>query len=193
MARPRAFDEDLALRKAMETFWSKGFEATSLADLTEAMGLSKSSLYAAFGDKDALFARALNLYVAEISAERVRILRTALSAREGLRDYFDHHIRVALDPRTPPGCLFVNSTVEVERLAAETAERLADLTKKGEAAVRELLERAQKAGELAPSKDARGLALMLVAVAHGIHVMARMHRDRKKLQAVAETALATLF
>lgn len=193
MARPRAFDEDLALRKAMETFWSKGFEATSLADLTEAMGLSKSSLYAAFGDKDALFARALNLYVAEVSAERVRILRTATSAREGLRDYFDHHIRVAVDPRTPPGCLFVNSTIEVERLAAETAERLGELAKKGEAAVRELLERAQKSGEIAPSKDIRGLALMLVAVAHGIHVMARMHRDRKKLQAVAETALATLF
>lgn len=193
MARPRAFDEEQALRKAMEIFWSKGFEATSLTDLTEAMGLSKSSLYAAFGDKDALFARALDLYVAEISAERVRILRTARTAREGIRNYFEHHIRVALDPRTPPGCLFVNSAVEVDRLAEETAQRLGARAKTGETAVRELLDRAQKAGEIPRAKDTRGMALMIIAVSHGLHVMARMHADRKKLQAAAETALESLF
>lgn len=193
MARPRAFDEEQAIRKAMDVFWSKGFEATSLADLTEAMGLSKSSLYAAFGDKDRLFGRALDLYVAEISAERVRILRTARSAREGLRDYFEHHIRVALDPRTPLGCLFVNSAVEVDRLATATGDRLAARAKTGEAAVRDLLERARKAGEIASSKDTRSLALMIVAVSHGIHVMARMHSDRRKLEAVAEAAIEAVF
>lgn len=193
MPRPRAFDEEQAIRKAMDVFWSKGFEATSLADLTEAMGLSKSSLYAAFGDKDRLFARALDLYVAEISAERVRILRTARSAREGLRDYFEHHIRVAVDPRTPAGCLFVNSAVDLDRLAAPTAKRLAERAKTGEAAVRDLLARARKAGEIASSKDTRSLALMIVAVSHGIHVMARMHADRKKLESAAEAAIESLF
>lgn len=193
MARPRAFDEEQALRKAMEIFWRKGFEATSLTDLTETMGLSKSSLYATFGDKDALFARALDLYVAEISAQRVRILRAARTARDGIRDYFEHHIRVALDPRTPPGCLFVNSAVEVDRLAAETAQRLAGRAKTGEAAVRELLDRAQKAGEIARGKDTRGLAVMIVAVAHGLHVMARMHADRRKLQTAADSTVEALF
>lgn len=176
----------------METFWRRGFDATSLTDLTEAMGLSRSSLYAAFGDKDALFARALDLYVEEISAERVRILRRASSAREGIAAYLAHHIDVALDPRTPPGCLFVNTAVEMDGIAASTAERLAARSTTGEAAVRELLDRARKGGEIARSIDTRGLALTIVAVSYGIQVMARMHAGRAKLEAIAETALDAL-
>jgi TetR/AcrR family transcriptional repressor of nem operon len=193
MARPREFDADAALRSAMETFWSKGFEATSMSDLTDSMGVSRSSLYAAFGDKEQLFARALDLYMEEISAERVRILRTAQSARAGIGDYFEHHIRVALDRRTPLGCLVVNTALEMDAVAEDTAARLAACAKIGEAAVRELIDRGRHAGEIDPSKDARSLALMIVAVSYGIHVMARMHRDRKTLQAIADTALAAVF
>jgi TetR/AcrR family transcriptional regulator, transcriptional repressor for nem operon len=193
MARPREFDEATALRKAMETFWSKGFEATSLADLTDAMGLSRSSLYASFGDKDRLFARALELYMSDISAERVKILRTAKSARAGIRDFFEHHIRVALDPRTPLGCLVVNTALEMETVAQATAARIGSRTRIGETAVRELIERGRQSGEIDSSKDAHSLALMIVAASYGIHVMARMHRDRKTLQAIASTATDAVF
>lgn len=192
MARPREFDEDAALRKAMEAFWSKGYEATSLSDLTGAMDVSRSSLYAAFGDKDQLFGRALDLYMSEVSADRVKILRTARTAREGIRAWLDHHIRVALDPKTPPGCMFVNTAVESAIVPGEIADRIATRAKLGEAAVRELLERAQETGELDRSTDVRALAVMLVAVSYGIHVMARMHSDRRKLQAVAASALEAL-
>jgi TetR/AcrR family transcriptional regulator, transcriptional repressor for nem operon len=192
MARPREFDEDAALRKAMATFWSKGYEAASLADLTDAMAVSRSSLYATFGDKDQLFGRALDLYISEVSAERVRILRTARSAREGIRDYLAHHIRVALDPKTPPGCMFVNTAIESGIVPAEIAERISSRARTGEAAVRELLARAQEAGELDAATDVRALAMMIVAVSYGIHVMARMHSDRRKLQAAADAALAAL-
>ena len=171
----------------METFWTRGFEATSVSDLTEAMGLSRSSLYASFGDKDAVFARAVDLYMREISAERVRILRGAASAREGVRAFFDHHIRVATDPRTPAGCLVVNSALELDGLADETADRVTSRSKIVDQAMRELLER-----ELGDGQRARSLALMLVAVSYGIHVMARMHRDRKTLQSIADAALAAL-
>lgn len=177
----------------METFWSKGFDATSLTDLTDAMDMSRSSLYAAFGDKDRLFARALDLYMGEVSAERVKILRTAPSAREGIRAYLEHHIGVALDPRTPPGCMFVNTAVEVDAVPADVAERVTSRATLGETAVRELLERAQEGGELDRSKDTQSLALMIVAVSYGIHVMARMHSDRAKLQAVADAALRALY
>jgi TetR/AcrR family transcriptional regulator, transcriptional repressor for nem operon len=193
MARPREFDELAVLRRAMETFWNKGFEATSMTDLTDSMGVSRSSLYAAFGDKDRLFARALELYLTDISAERVELLRKATSVREGLRDFFEHHIRVALDPRTPLGCLVVNTALEMETVAETTAERLSSRARVGEAAVRELIERGRQAGEIDPSKDARSLALMIVAVSYGIHVMARMHRDRKTLQAIASTAIEAVF
>jgi TetR/AcrR family transcriptional repressor of nem operon len=152
MARPREFDEEQALRNAMEVFWSKGLGATSLTDLTDAMGLSRSSLYAAFGDKETLFARALDLYMADISAERVRILRDAATVREGLRDYFEHHIRVALDPRTPPGCLFVNTALEMNALPPHLAGVLGSRAKIGETAVRSLLERGQATGEIPRTK-----------------------------------------
>jgi TetR/AcrR family transcriptional repressor of nem operon len=192
MARPRAFDEETALRRAMDTFWTKGFEATSVTDLTEAMGIGRSSLYASFGDKDALFSRAIDLYMREVSAERVRILRTAESARQGVREFFAHHIRVATDPRTPPGCLVVNTALEIDGVAEEAAERLTSRSKIVDQAMRELLERAQAASEIDRSADVRALALMLVAVSYGIHVMARMHRDRKTLQMIADAALAKL-
>ncbi len=192
MARPREFDEEAALRNAMQAFWSKGYEATSLSDLTAAMALSRSSLYATFGDKDQLFARALDLYMAGVSAERVQILRTARTAREGIRDWLAHHIRVALDPKTPAGCMFVNTAVETGIVPAEVAARVASRAKLGEAAVRELLERAREAGELDASKDVRALALMLVAVSYGIHVMARMRSGRAQLLAVADAALEAL-
>jgi TetR/AcrR family transcriptional repressor of nem operon len=193
MARPREFDEDLALRNAMEVFWRKGLGATSLTDLTDAMGLSRSSLYAAFGDKETLFARALDRYMAEISAERVRILRDAATVREGLRDYFEHHIRVALDPRTPPGCLFVNTALEMNALPPHLAGVLGSRAKIGETAVRSLLERGQATGEIPRTKDPRSLALVIVALSYGIHVMARMHADRKKLEAIADTALEAVL
>ena len=192
MARPRAFDEETALRKAMDTFWTKGFEATSVSDLTGAMGIGRSSLYATFGDKDAVFSRAIELYMREVSAERVRILRTAESARQGVRDFFAHHIRVATDPRTPAGCLVVNTALEIDGVAEEAAERLTSRSKIVDQAMREMLERAQAAGEIGPALDVRALALMLVAVSYGIHVMARMHRDRRTLQAIADAALAQL-
>jgi TetR/AcrR family transcriptional regulator, transcriptional repressor for nem operon len=189
MARPREFDEEEALRKAMEIFWSKGLVATSLNDLTDGMGVARSSLYASFGDKETLFARALDRYMAEISAERVRILREATSVREGLRDFFAHHIRVALDPRTPPGCMVVNTAIESESLPQHLAELLESRARTGEAAVRALLEQGQAAGEIDPARDARSLAATIVAVSYGIHVMARMHGDRRKLQAIADTAI----
>jgi TetR/AcrR family transcriptional regulator, transcriptional repressor for nem operon len=189
MARPREFDEASVLRSAMETFWSKGFEATSMTDLTDSMGVSRSSLYAAFGDKDRLFARALDLYLSDISAERVGILRKAPSVREGLRDFFEHHIRVALDPRTPLGCLVVNTALEMETVAEATAERLSSRARIGEAAVRELIERGRRAGEIDRAKNAHSLALLIVAASYGIHVMARMHRDRKTLHAIANAAI----
>jgi TetR/AcrR family transcriptional repressor of nem operon len=192
MARPRAFDEHTALRKAMDTFWTKGFEATSVSDLTAAMGIGRSSLYASFGDKDAVFSRAVDLYMQEISAERVRILRTATSAREGVRDFFAHHIRVATDPRTPAGCFVVNTALEIDGVAQEAAARLTSRSKIVDVAMRELLERAQASGELERTADVRSLALMLVSVSYGIHVMARMHRDRRTLQMIAEAAVAAL-
>lgn len=192
MPRPREFDEAAALRQAMHTFWTKGFEATSINDLTESMNVSRSTLYASFGDKQAVFERVLDLYAEEISAERYRILREAASAREGLRAYLLHHIRFATDPRFPGGCLVVNTACELETLDDKVSTALAKRADKMEGTIRDLLTRAQKSGELAETKDVRSLARMFAAFTYGLHVLSRMGRERRNLELSVDAALSAL-
>jgi TetR/AcrR family transcriptional repressor of nem operon len=188
MARPREFDEAAALRAAMTTFWARGYEATSVTDLTESMGVSRSTLYASFGDKQAVFQRALDLYSKNISAERYRILAEAVSAREGLREFFLSHISTATDPRYPGGCLVVNTACESELPDGSLRER-ADRLENG---IRELLVRARKSGELGEGKDVRALARMYTSFTYGIHVLARMGRTRGELEESIAPALLAL-
>lgn len=190
MARPREFDEADALRAAMRTFWSKGYEGTSITDLTEAMGVSRSTLYASFGDKESVFDRAVELYTEEISSQRYAILREAESARQGLRDFLQHHINVATGRRYPGGCLIVNSAAELDAVGGRVAQAIAARAQFAEDAIHALLERGKKSGEIAKSKDTRAAARMLIAVTYGIHVLARMKRDRKNLEEVIETAVS---
>ena len=190
MARPREFDEPSALRAAMHMFWSKGYEATSISDLTEAMGVSRSTLYSSFGEKDAIFDRAMALYTSEVTSERYRILRDAESVRQGLRDYLEHHVKVATSSRYPGGCLLVNVACGdlTDRLSAFVAER-ASATEK---ALRGLLERGQKSGEISKKKDIHALARTILATSYGIHVLSRMKRDRKNLEEIVDVVLASL-
>lgn len=192
MGRPREFDESTALRAAMRTFWAKGYEATSISDLTDAMGVSRSTLYSSFGEKDRVFDRAVELYTAEISTERYAILRDATDAREGLRAFFRHHIDVTTGSDYPGGCLIVNTAVGnagvPDRITALIAERAAA----GERAIRSLLERGQAGGQISKKKDAAVLARMLMATVYGIHVLARMGRTRRNLEPIVDAALAAL-
>jgi TetR/AcrR family transcriptional repressor of nem operon len=188
MSRPREFDEEQAVRGAMRTFWTKGFEATSVTDLTESMGVSRSTLYASFGDKQAVFQRALDLYGKDISGERYRILAEAVSAREGLREFFLNHIATATDPRFPGGCLVVNSACERSIPDARIRERADRL----ESALRELLVRARKSGEIGGTKDPGALARMFASFTYGLHVLARMGRTRAQLEESIAPALTSL-
>jgi TetR/AcrR family transcriptional repressor of nem operon len=192
MARPREFDESDALRAAMRTFWTKGYEATSITDLTEAMNVSRSTLYASFGEKDQLFDRAVALYTEEVSNERYRILRDAKSVRQGLRDFFQHHIDTTTAGHYPGGCLIVNTAVGSAGVPDRVARFVSDRAAAGEKAIRDLLARGQASGEIARKKDIDALARMLVATAYGIHVLGRMKRNRRNLQPIVDAALAAL-
>lgn len=192
MARPREFDETAALQAAMRAFWSKGYEGTSIGDLTEAMGVSRSTLYASFGEKDLIFDRALELYAEEISSERYAILRNARSVRQGLQDYFRNHIDVATGSRYPGGCLLVNTAAESGSVSERVAEVVARRADRAEKAIRALLERGRDAGELPVKADIAGLARMFLAVTYGIHILAKMGRDRRNLNGMVESALRSL-
>ena len=186
--RPREFDPDEALERALELFWRQGYEGTSLGELTAAMGINRPSLYAAFGNKESLFRKALDRY----TDEHMAFIRTALeepTARGAIEALLRGYVASVTNPRTPPGCLTVNGALasgpDADSIRAElTARRLA-----GEAALRARLQRARRDGDLPPDADAADLARYINTIAQGIAVQAAGGANRKQLDHVVDIAV----
>lgn len=187
--RPREFCVDDALAAALRVFWSKGYEGSSLSDLTEAMGITRPSLYAAFGNKEALFRKALDLY----EREKLAFMGEALKAPTS-REVAERLLRGALDMQTsecePRGCLRVISSVacgsEAESIRAEVLARRASSHR----ALLDRFERAKAEGDLPPHVEAEGLADYLSALLQGMSIQAGAGASRKQLEALVETGLA---
>lgn len=188
--RPRTFDRDAALARAMEVFWAKGYEGASMADLTEAMGIASPSLYAAFGSKEALFREALALYGATEGGEIWDAVRNAPTAYEAIEGFLMQTARVFTRRGKPPGCLVVlsalhptDSSENVRReLIRARAQNIDDL------AVR--LTQGIAAGEIAPEVDVKSVAAYYVTVQQGMSIQARDGATRRQLEAIARAALA---
>jgi AcrR family transcriptional regulator len=188
IGRPRAFDPDQALDRALQVFWRKGYEGTSIAELTAAMGINPPSLYAAFGNKEALFRRALDRYEALHEAS----WREALDAQTGYEAIERLLMRSAAslgDKRNPPGCLMVQAALcggeECEPVMKELAARRdASL-----ALIRERLRRAKREGDLPEDADPATLARFVGTVLHGMAVQAAGGAGRKELERVVATAM----
>lgn len=188
--RPRAFDIDKAVDIAMNVFWRKGYAATSVSDLTEAIGISAPSLYAAFGNKEGLFRRAMERYAQGPAGFMVVSMAqpTALAV-------VTHMLRAAAashtDPHFPAGCFMVQS----ESTIGDKAEKLRrDVIKQrngGEALLRKRLERARNEGDLPATVDPAELARYFVTVMYGMAVQAANGASRKDLDQVASFALKT--
>jgi AcrR family transcriptional regulator len=186
--RPRAFDGDRALDRALQLFWKKGYEGTSLSELTEAMGINRPSLYAAFGNKEALFHKALDRYASGPAA----YLREALNeptaravAERLLREAAD----LQTDPCHPPGCLAVHGALTCGEAADSIRRALIAHRAAGEAALRQRFERARAGGDLPPAADPADLARYVVTVIQGMAVQAASGATREELGRVIEAAL----
>lgn len=187
--RPREFCVDEALASALRVFWSKGYEGASMADLTEAMGITKPSLYAAFGNKEALFHKALDLY----EAEKLDYTRKALD-QPTARAVAEYYMRGAVDTQTsscePKGCLGVISAVacgsEAESIKSAVIARRASSHR----ALVERFERAKREGDLPTHVDIEGLTSYLFALLQGMAVQAGSGATRADLERVVETSLA---
>ena len=171
MGRPRAFDMDQALDQALHVFWEKGYEGTSIADLTEAMGINPPSLYAAFGNKEALFRKALDRY----EALRDQIMEEAFAAptaREAMTRLLEGTADRLSDKDNPRGCLMVQGALsggeECEAVKRDLAARRAG----GEALIRERLKRAKREGDLPADADPAALARFVTTVMQGMAVQA---------------------
>jgi AcrR family transcriptional regulator len=188
LGRPRTFDTDKALEKALQLFWRKGYEGTSLSDLTKAMGINRPSLYAAFGDKEALFLKALDRY-AEGPAAYVREALSLPKARDVAERLLHGAVELLTDPRTPQGCLLVQSALSCGKAADPVRRELVSRRNKGEMALRRRLNRAIKEGDLPADASAADLSCYVVTFIHGMAVQAASGATRKELRRVVQTAL----
>lgn len=192
MARPRQFDFEVALRSALILFWEKGFDGVSLTDLAAAMGIVRPSLQAAYGSKEELYCKAIELYGREAMAFVVDALR-GKTAADVCRLFLLGYCDLLSDPNTPKGCFMIKSLVSNGE-GAPIAQAESVARQKGyETLLEQRFRRAQADGDLAPDIDARALAEYLIAIANGLALRGEMGAGRTDLHRIAEFALGTLF
>ena len=191
MARRREFDPETALEQAMQLFWSRGYEATSLADLLAATGLSKSSLYETFASKHALFLAALERYDETVMAELVARLNDARLPRAAVVALLISAANNSIY-RDQRGCLMANAAMERGPRDAAARECIARAFARLEDAVARALERARQAGEIKTGHNVRALAVFVVTTLNGLRVGAKIMPDRLRLNAVVQEALRAL-
>lgn len=186
--RPRTFDRDRALDRALEVFWRKGYEGASLSDLTKAMRINRPSLYAAFGDKEQLFRRVLDRY-AEGHAAYSRDALNERTARAVIEKLLYGTADSSSDARHPKGCLFVQGALACGDDASCVKRELTLRREAGEQALHERLRRAKAEGDLPAASDPAALARYVVSVCQGIAVQAASGASRAELRKIADMAM----
>ncbi|MFI6457493.1 TetR/AcrR family transcriptional regulator [Streptosporangium amethystogenes] len=191
MARTKEFDPDAVLQRAMELFWEKGYEATSMADLVEHLGIGRASLYATFGGKRELYLKAYDRYL-ENGIDFVGLLSQPGPVLPAVRALVERYAEEAAQDELRRGCLVVNTAVELaphDRTLARRVEASWDFV---EATLTSALARARAQGELAAEKNPRALARFLLTLMQGMRVIGKGSNDPARLRDTAEQALSVL-
>jgi AcrR family transcriptional regulator len=191
MGRPRGFAENEALDAAMTVFWEKGYEGSTLADLTEAMRINRSSMYATFGDKEALFRLAIARYV-EGPAAYVREALEQPTVRSVVEALLRGALGLLTDPSHPRGCLSVQGALACGSDAEPMKQALIEWRKQGEADIQKRLQRARKEGDLAKDVDPGDLARYISTVLTGLAVQAANGSTRAEMTRLVEMALRSM-
>lgn len=187
--RPREFDVDQALDAAINVFWSQGYEGTTLDDLTTAMSISRPSLYAAFGDKEATFKRAVERY-AQVDQRYVETALAQSTALAVAAEYLRGHLRASTNPDRPPGCLTVQGGVSGSQADQRVVQFLNTHRAAVEARLAARFKQAIADGDLSSDEDPTDLARYLLTVTSGQAIQAGAGATREQLSRVAERALA---
>lgn len=186
--RPRAFDLDEALDKALEVFWQKGYEGASLPDLTAAMGINRPSLYAAFGNKESLFKRAIDRYIAGPTAY-IQAALAKPTARQVAAALFQGGIEMVTASDNPRGCFLVQSALVCGDGAEAVRQALLERRRAGELLIKKRFAKAVRDGDLPAHVSPADLAKYVVVVMHGMAVQAASGAKRAELERVAALAM----
>jgi TetR/AcrR family transcriptional repressor of nem operon len=187
--RPRSFDAEAAVERAMGVFWSRGYRATALPHLLRATKLSRGSLYAAFGDKHSLFLRALDRYVADALTRMDVELAARRAPVDGLRAYLAGYVDRTSGARGRRGCLLVATAMELAGHDAEVDRRIGSFFKAMEARVADALALVKAAGKLADGVEPSRAARILVCFVEGLRVVGKTAPKRIASQAAADALL----
>ncbi|GAA4394657.1 TetR/AcrR family transcriptional regulator [Actinomadura verrucosospora] len=190
MARAKEFDPDAALRRALELFWERGYEATSMADLVAHLGIARASLYATFGGKRELYLKALERYVRDTDPKIAEALSQPGPVLPAVRALIERYAAESARDRPRLGCLVVNTAVELAGRDPEAARLVEASWNFLEASLTTALTRARAQGELPPDKDPRALARLLLVLFQGMRVLGRAPADDHRLRDATRQAAA---
>jgi AcrR family transcriptional regulator len=190
MARTKEFDPDAALRRALDLFWERGYEATSMADLVEHLGIARASVYATFGGKHELFLRALERYLETTDPKIAEALSEPGPVLPAVRALIDRYAEEAGRERPRLGCLVVNTAVELAARDAEAARLVEASWNFLEASLTSALTRARAQGELPADADPRALARLLLVIFQGMRVLGRAPAEEARIRDAARQAQA---
>lgn len=188
--RPRGFDRAKALRTAMETFWERGYDGTSIGDLTEALDIRPPSLYAAFGSKEALFREAVALYEEAEGEPTMRALRDGATARAAIENMLRANVISITDPGKPTGCMIVLAATTHTPSTAGIRDFLAEARRFTIGTIRERLARGKADGDVPRDTDIDAVATYIGSVHHGNSLLARDGVSRAELLAVVDRTMA---
>jgi len=192
MARQKEFNRDEVLHKAMEVFWSRGYQGASIQDLVQHMGINRQSIYDTFGDKHALFLQALDRYREMQSRKVFEVLDRPGSMKKNLRQLFEEAVARALSAEGRRGCFVGNSMSELAGRCKETATRTCNSVAAAEKILQRALERGREQGDLPRVRDTRAVARFLYSSLQGLLLMAKATRDRRLLNDVVKVTLSVL-
>ncbi len=192
LGRPLEFNPEDALDAAIEVFWCKGYEATSMADLLEAMGLSKSSLYQTFGSKQQLFERCLSRYADRLSAEMAKELEEAKSGRAFIEDIFAEVANTAQQPEGAKGCLIANSASEFGQREPALAAPVRDGLNRFARVFMDAVVKAQAEGSISADADPRALGNYLIGTMNGLRTMIKAGADQRSAKGMVTLILKAL-